>query len=56
MGTARMRTVVAAGLRYVLGNRYLRAIAACTGSANLFSSMAFATYLVYVVRVLELDP
>lgn len=51
-----MRTEVAAGLRYVLGNRYLRAIAACTGSANLFSSMAFATYLVYVVRVLELDP
>ena len=43
------------GLRYVLGNRYLRAIAACTGSANLFSNIAFATYLVYVVRVLGLD-
>lgn len=51
-----LRTEVAEGLRYVLGNRYLRAIAACTGSSNLFSSIAFATYLVYVVRVLGLDP
>jgi MFS family permease len=51
-----LRTEVSEGLRYVLGNRYLRAIAATTGSANLFSSLAFATYLVYVVRILELDP
>jgi Na+/melibiose symporter-like transporter len=57
-GNARegLRKEVTAGLRFVLGNRYLRAIAACTGSANLFSSIAFATYLVYVVRVLKLDP
>jgi MFS family permease len=51
-----LRAEVSEGLRYVLGNRYLRAIAATTGTANLFSSLAFATYLVYVVRVLELDP
>jgi len=50
-----LRTEVSEGLRYVLGNRYLRAIAACTGSANLFSSIGFATYLVYLVRVLGLD-
>jgi MFS family permease len=51
-----LRTEVAEGLRYVLGDRYLRAIAACTGSANLFSNIAFSTYLVYVVRELRLDP
>jgi MFS family permease len=50
-----LRTEVAEGLRYVLGNRHLRAIAACTGSANLFSNITFATYLVYVVRELHLD-
>ncbi|HJU47895.1 MAG TPA: MFS transporter [Gaiellaceae bacterium] len=44
------------GLRYVLGNRYLRAIAACTGSSNLFGSMVFAIYLVYAVRTLDLSP
>ncbi|MFN8621962.1 MAG: MFS transporter [Chloroflexota bacterium] len=50
-----LRREVADGLRYVLGNRYLRSIAACTGSANLFTNLAMATYLLYVVRVLGLD-
>ena len=44
------------GLRYVLGNRYLRAIAACTATANLFSNIALATYIVYAVRDLGLSP
>jgi MFS family permease len=44
------------GLRYVLGNRYLRAIAACTGISNLCTNMAFATLLVYLVRDLALEP
>jgi MFS family permease len=47
-----LRDEVAQGLRYVLGNPYLRGIAACTGITNFFSSMVFATYLVYAVREL----
>jgi MFS family permease len=50
-----LRHEVAEGLHFVLGNRYLRSIAACTASANLFGNMIFAIYLVYVVRVLGLD-
>ncbi len=51
-----LRQEVVQGLRYVLGNRYLRGIAACTGTSNLFSSIVFATYLVYAVRELGLTP
>jgi MFS family permease len=51
-----LRTEVAEGLRYVLGHRYLRSIAASTGWSNLFSSILFAVYLVYVVRVIGLSP
>ena len=50
-----IRREIAEGLRYVLGNRYLRSIAASTGLSNLFTNIAFATYLVYVVRNLGLD-
>jgi MFS family permease len=32
-----MRSEIAEGLRYVVGHRYLRSIAACTASANLLS-------------------
>jgi MFS family permease len=51
-----MRREIAEGLRYVLGNRYLRSIAACTGSSNFFSSMVFAVFFVYAYRVLGLSP
>jgi MFS family permease len=44
------------GLRFVLGNPYLRAQAGCTATSNLFFSLGFSVYLVYVVRVLELSP
>jgi MFS family permease len=44
------------GLRFVLGNPSLRAIAAGTSTSNLFGNIAFAIYLVYVVRVLGLTP
>ena len=44
------------GLRYVLGNEYLRAIAACTGTSNFFNNVATATILVYLVRDLGLTP
>ena len=40
----------------MLGNRYLRSIAACTGSSNLFSNIAFATFLLFVVQDLHLEP
>ncbi len=44
------------GLRYVLGNRYLRGIAACTATGNLFNNIALATFIVYAVRELGLEP
>lgn len=52
---AGLRREVADGLRYVLGNRYLRSIAASTGWSNLFGTMAFVAYLPYMVRVLGLE-
>jgi len=57
-GEARVgiRREVSEGLRYVLGNPYLRSIAAGTGLSNLFTNIAFSTYLVYVVRNLGLEP
>jgi MFS family permease len=43
------------GLRFVLGNRMLRAIAACTGTGNLFTSMAFSVFYVLLARDLHLS-
>jgi MFS family permease len=51
-----MRRQIADGLRYVLGNEYLRPINACTGSLNLFSMMAQAVLLLFAVRQLGLSP
>jgi len=51
-----LRREVSEGLRYVLDNRYLRHIAASTGTSNLFVNVAFATIIVYLVRDLGLDP
>jgi len=48
----RMRTQIHEGLRYVLGNRLLRPIAACTATSNLFNNVTFAVLLLYAVRVL----
>ena len=44
------------GLRFVLGNPYLRAQAGCTATANFFFSLGFAIILVFMVRVLGLSP
>ncbi|HEV8250002.1 MAG TPA: MFS transporter [Gaiellaceae bacterium] len=44
------------GLRYVLGNRYLRAISICTGTSNLFWSLGGAILIVYAVRELGMSP
>jgi MFS family permease len=49
------RAEMAEGLRWVLGSRYLRSIATCTGSSNLFSSIAFSVMLVFAVRVMGMN-
>ena len=49
-----MRQEAAEGLRYVLGHRYLRYIAACTGTLNLFGNIGGAILLLYVVQELGL--
>ena len=43
------------GLRFVIGNPYLRAISACTASSNFFWSMGGALLVVYAVRELEMS-
>jgi predicted MFS family arabinose efflux permease len=50
-----LRREVADGLRYVLGNPYLRGIAASTATFNLSSNVAFATLIVFAVRELGLS-
>jgi MFS family permease len=42
------------GLRWVVGHRWLRAIAACTATSNFFSSLLFAIVLLYLTRTLHL--
>ena len=39
-----------AGVGYVVSNRYLRSIAACTGTANLFSNMSGAVLILYLTN------
>jgi MFS family permease len=51
-----MRRQIGEGLRYVLGNPFLRPLAACTATLNLFSMMAQAVLILFAVRDLELSP
>ena len=51
-----MRRDAAEGLRYVLGHRYLRYIAACTGTLNLFGNIGTAILLLYLVNDLGMTP
>ena len=46
---------IAEGMRFVVGNRLLRAIAACTGLSNLFSNLAFPVYYILLARQLHLS-
>ena len=39
-----------AGVGYVITNRYLRSIAACTGSINLFGNIAGSVLILYLVK------
>ena len=49
-----MKVEVLEGLRWVIGNRYLRWIAASTATFNFFGNIIFAVYLVFAVRELGL--
>jgi len=51
-----MRQEAAEGLRYVLGHRYLRYIAACTGTLNLFGNIGGVIMVLYIVRELGITP
>jgi MFS family permease len=42
-------------VRWVVGNRYLRAVAACTATSNFFNSVSFSIFVLYAVRVLHLS-
>jgi MFS family permease len=53
---ASVRREIGEGLRFVIGNPYLRNIAASTASSNLFSNILFAIYPVFVYRNLGLTP
>jgi len=44
------------GLRFVLRNPNLRAQAGCTATSNLFFSVTFSIYLVFLVREVGLSP
>ncbi|HEX5589625.1 MAG TPA: MFS transporter [Candidatus Limnocylindrales bacterium] len=48
-----MRQEVAVGLRYVLGHRWLRPIAATTGTSNFFGNVAGAILILFLVRERE---
>jgi MFS family permease len=50
-----MRAELGEGLRWVLGNPYLRTICASTATFNFFSSMMGAILIVYLVRSLEMS-
>ena len=45
-----MRQEIATGLRYVLGHRWLRSIAATTGTSNFFGNVVQAILILYLVR------
>jgi predicted MFS family arabinose efflux permease len=51
---AQLRADLLAGLAFIMRNPVLRKIAACTGTANLFSSMTFALQIIFMVRVLHI--
>lgn len=45
-----MRQEVAVGMRYVTGHRWLRAIAATTGTSNFFSNVGYSILILFLVR------
>jgi len=49
-----MRAEIGEGLRYVVGHRFLRSIAACTASANFLGNMAYAVLMVFALRDMDM--
>ncbi|MEO7664520.1 MAG: MFS transporter, partial [Candidatus Limnocylindrales bacterium] len=45
-----MRDEIAVGLRYVVGHRWLRSIAATTGTSNFFGNVAGSILILFLVR------
>ena len=52
----KLRTEIAEGLSFVLRHPILRKIVACTGTANLFGSMAVALEFIFLIRILHVRP
>jgi len=52
----RLTTEIKEGLTFVLRHPILRKIVACTGTANLFGSMAMALQIIFLIRVLHVRP
>jgi MFS family permease len=52
----KLRKEIAEGLAFVLRHPILRKIVACTGTANLFGSMATALEIIFMIRVLHVRP
>jgi MFS family permease len=50
-----LRRELGEGLRYVFGQPYLRVLTLCTGTWNLFGSIAFGLFVVFGVRDLGLS-
>ena len=55
-GHPRLLHGIAEGLRFVFGNALLRAIAATTATANLFSGIAAAVEILFLVRQVHASP
>jgi len=55
-GWGSLRAEIAEGLRFVLRDPILRKVVACTGTANLFSSVATAVEILFLIRVLHVRP
>jgi MFS family permease len=51
-----MRQEIAVGLRYVTGHRWLRSIAATTGTSNFFGNVGGAILILYLTRERGLGP
>jgi predicted MFS family arabinose efflux permease len=51
-----LRADIAEGLSFVVRHPILRKVVACTGTSNLFSSIAGAVEIIFLVRVLHVRP
>ncbi len=51
-----LRSEIAEGLTFVVRHPILRQVVACTGTSNLFSSIAAAVEILFLIRVLHVRP